>query len=301
MSAVFIPPGDPDADGWKRLGRINPLGLGIALSLLLHAGVLLWVQTHPPLHNEAHSGASAPIAIRIAPRTPPQPEAARPEPRPAPPRPAPEPRPAPRPAPRQPDAPPRVIAVPAPQAPLAADRTRVPPPAPRPLPPLPPLPPDTPEAPAPRDDMFSQLQARRAQRDNPAPAAPAQRSEAEIANDNARRNLAGITGRGPDPVDQTGGVFQVTRVTSREGEILFRGWNQNFKRNWSESVQVTLGDAPDMRTAIVRKMIEIIRRYEKGDFTWESYRLGKTLNLSARPQDQAELERFLLAEFFSLR
>jgi len=300
---MAIPPGDPHADGWRRLGRIriNALALGIVLSVLLHLALLWWAPKPPPLKTESQSGGSGPLAIRIAPRQP----ATTPTPAPPAETPAAAPRPTPKPAPRPTPAP-RVIAVPAPNAPAAPDRTRVPPdqrPAERPLPPLPPLPPDTPNQAAPADDMFGQLQSRRAQRDSgqQGPAAPAARSENDIANDNARRNLATLTGRGRDPLDETGGIFQVTRITSREGEILFRGWNANFKRNWSESVQVQLGDAPDMQTAVARKMIEIIRRYEKGDFTWDSHRLGKTLTLSARPEHQADLERFLLAEFFGAR
>jgi hypothetical protein len=43
----------------------------------------------------------------------------------------------------------------------------------------------------------------------------------------------------------------------------------------------------------------IVREYETGDFLWESPRLGRQLTLSARQKDNAELEAFLMQEFFS--
>jgi hypothetical protein len=45
-------------------------------------------------------------------------------------------------------------------------------------------------------------------------------------------------------------------------------------------------------------MIEIIRDREPGDFVWVSQRLGRNVNLSARPSDNAGLEDFLMQEFF---
>ena len=45
-------------------------------------------------------------------------------------------------------------------------------------------------------------------------------------------------------------------------------------------------------------MIAIIREREPGDFVWVSHRLGRNVNLSARPGDQAGLEDFLMQEFF---
>ena len=57
-------------------------------------------------------------------------------------------------------------------------------------------------------------------------------------------------------------------------------------------------DDVDIQHAIVRKMIAIIREYEVEDFTWESLRLGHDVRLSARLRDTAELEAFLMREFF---
>jgi hypothetical protein len=46
-------------------------------------------------------------------------------------------------------------------------------------------------------------------------------------------------------------------------------------------------------------MIAIIRDHERGDFVWESRRLGRNVTLSARPRDEAGLKDFLMREFFA--
>ena len=49
---------------------------------------------------------------------------------------------------------------------------------------------------------------------------------------------------------------------------------------------------------MIRRMIALIRVHYQGDFDWESQRLGRTIVKSARPEDSAELEDFLMQEFF---
>ena len=63
-------------------------------------------------------------------------------------------------------------------------------------------------------------------------------------------------------------------------------------------IPVRLGNNSDMRIAIVRRMIQLIRETEKGDFNWDSYRLGRIVVLSARPEDNGGLEEFMMHEFF---
>jgi hypothetical protein len=55
----------------------------------------------------------------------------------------------------------------------------------------------------------------------------------------------------------------------------------------------------DIDTAVIRKMIEIIRQEKSGDFDWESRRLGRVVVLSARPRDDAELMSFLKEDFLA--
>lgn len=49
---------------------------------------------------------------------------------------------------------------------------------------------------------------------------------------------------------------------------------------------------------MIKKMISLIRRHYDGDFNWESQRLGREVVKSARPEDSAELEEFMMMEFF---
>ena len=82
-------------------------------------------------------------------------------------------------------------------------------------------------------------------------------------------------------------------------EFIFFGWNKDIRRNSKQLIEVTRGDSSDIRIAVVRKMIAIIREDEPGDFVWVSQRLGRNVTLSARPRDNAELEDFIMQEFFA--
>ena len=273
---------------WLR--RHRGIVVALTLSLLFHA-LLLVVR-----RVDEGQGASRPtslgetsLSVRLAP--PPAPAA-----EPAPPASvtaaASTPRPAPPAKPRRP----RVMTVPAPapalptappaQAEPAADEV------PQPVAPPPPAPP------APPMDMLAQLNAIRQRRGQASdtPHEPDPPSEAERAARNAMRNLRSLT-PGQDR-DGTNGVFALTQLSYSRAEFTFRGWNTNFRRDWNETVTVERGAHGDIRLAVVRKMIEIIRRYETGDFVWESRRLGRSVSLSARPGDTAGLEDFLMREFF---
>ena len=93
-------------------------------------------------------------------------------------------------------------------------------------------------------------------------------------------------------------MFQIRRIGYEDAEFMFFGWNQAMGRNNTQLVEVRKGDNPDMRIAVVRRMIVIVREHEKGDFLWESRRSGRNVALSARIEDSAKLESFLLKEFF---
>lgn len=151
----------------------------------------------------------------------------------------------------------------------------------------------------PPKDMFAGLEAKRRARGQVAPDEAPQESEAERANRIARVNIAGAQGRnsGNDRND-TGGIFSILDQTSYGARIKFRGWNGNFNRTWNKDEPVELGLEPDIETAIVKKMMELIRKEKPGDFIWESHRLGRQVPLSARVEDTAELQAFLLKEFF---
>ncbi len=201
--------------------------------------------------------------------------------------------------PAPPPTPPRAVPFNRP-APLAPSPTQPPQAKPQPAP-TPPAPPAT--------DLASYIeQQRRARGETAQPPAPrqepevgapqAQESEEQRRNRIIAANLGLDRAPGFGGERGGGGVFQVTRMGYMDAEFVFFGWNKDIKRNSRQRIEVFKGDAPDIRVAMVRRMIVLIREQEKGDFTWVSQRLGREVSLSARPGDQAGLEDFLLKEFF---
>ena len=95
-----------------------------------------------------------------------------------------------------------------------------------------------------------------------------------------------------------GGMFQLRQVSTNEAQFMFFGWNTDIRRKVNQRIEVQRGDNPDIRIAVVRKIISIIRDQESNAFRWQSLRLGRDVNLSARKEDNAELEAFMLREFF---
>ncbi len=167
------------------------------------------------------------------------------------------------------------------------------------------LPPPEPAQP-PADDFSSRLAARQQQRaeaeaqerqTQSARGTPEQQEnergkQAALANIASSMKAAGIE------KESGGGLFQLRSVGAHNAEFLFRGWKKEAGRNWSQVLSVEQGSEEDVRIAVVKKMIEIIREHTQDDFTWQSQRLGKTITLSAKPADAAGLQQFLLREFF---
>jgi hypothetical protein len=102
---------------------------------------------------------------------------------------------------------------------------------------------------------------------------------------------------GQDP-DQAGGIFDLRHTGLTEAEFVFNGWNRTFRRSVGQTIEVKMGNNPDIRIAVIRRMIDIIREQMQGDFQWESHRLNKVVTMSARVKDQPELELFLMKEFY---
>lgn len=100
-------------------------------------------------------------------------------------------------------------------------------------------------------------------------------------------------------LDGTNGIFEIRRKTANKAQFSFKGWKSNINTARLEIIDVFADDGEDINLAIVRSMIRIIRRDYDGDFKWESRRLGNVLTLSARVEDTAGLETFLMQEFFS--
>ncbi|HVO88655.1 MAG TPA: hypothetical protein VMV45_08940, partial [Casimicrobiaceae bacterium] len=102
---------------------------------------------------------------------------------------------------------------------------------------------------------------------------------------------------GYDP-KSAGGIFQIEHVDFSNAEFYFFGMDKDIGRNAKQLIEVRKGDNPDIYIAIVRRMIAIIREHETGDFVWLSSRGGREMHLSARPQDNAALEQFILRDVF---
>jgi hypothetical protein len=275
---------------------IPAIRVAFALSLLIHAAVLwLWVpRVLDPSSARAERGkASGSLAVRL---TPP-----------------------PSPATSTPPAPSATPAPPPPQRPPSAKRTPPPPSAPRPAPAPPVLakkepapavaaPPAAPAAtsPAPTPlitDFSSYLEARRRARgasaEESAPSTPTAEDERARHNRIVAENLG--LNRTPTygPERRGGGIFQLERVGYTSAEFTFFGWNKDIRRRAKQLIEVQKGANSDIRIAVVRRMIVIIREHESEDFVWVSPRLGREVTLSARPADNAGLEDFLMQEFFS--
>ena len=134
------------------------------------------------------------------------------------------------------------------------------------------------------------------------PAQPAQPAETEQERDNRiaaeRLGLDRLPTFGAEP-DRGGGIFQVERLGLNDAEFFFYGWNKDIKRISKQMITVRRGDNPTIELAVVRRMIVLIRELTSQDFRWNSRRLGRVVNLSARADDNAGLEDFLILEFFS--
>jgi hypothetical protein len=146
-------------------------------------------------------------------------------------------------------------------------------------------------------DLWSYIQARRRERGESGTPSNSNRSPEQ--NEQLAANLPRpATGTATSETNHGGGIFEIKRMTYDDAAFLFFGWNKEMGRRTPQLIVVRLGDNADMRIAVVRRMIAIIREYTQEDFYWRSVRHDGGLVLSARPRDNAGLESFLLHEFF---
>ena len=251
--------------------------VALAVSIAAHVALFTLPKIRAP--ELVLAGAASPEAMNVriieaepAAPAPAEPSQAQPQPTPTPP---------PRPVPVPPLPLPRIVR----KSPTAVEAE--PPP---PQPPPPPRPPPIPEL-----DMAAMIEARRAQRRSAQAGAPRSQMEPtpdQIAQANIDRNLRMDHGAG------VGGVFEILRKGTRTAEFAFNGWRPDTEKRWREVIEVDAGSGGDLELAIVRRMIELIRTHYTGDFRWDSHYLGRVVVLSARTEDQAELEAFLIREFF---
>jgi hypothetical protein len=96
----------------------------------------------------------------------------------------------------------------------------------------------------------------------------------------------------------TNGIFEITSLGGRHAAFSFKGWTNDYSNARRESFEVEASTGQDVRLVMIRKMISLIRRHYDGDFNWESERLHREIVKSARLEDSAELEEFMMMEFF---
>jgi hypothetical protein len=146
-------------------------------------------------------------------------------------------------------------------------------------------------------DLWSYIQARRRERgEAEAPAVAIAKAE---PNAGLAANLPlPATGVGTQDSKRGGGIFEIKRMDYDDAAFEFFGWNNDMGRRTPQLIEVRKGNNSDMRIAVVRRMIAIIRQYSKGDFIWHSPHRDNDLVLSARLSDNAALENFLIHEFF---
>ena len=258
--------------------------IGIGLSLLIHALILFFALDQAKV-RVAESGESptAPLEVSLITQAP-----------------------APKPAPKQAETPPapeqKKVAKsnPAPRQQKSASQKKSEPIRQADKGTPPPVAPKTTSKEALPPDMSDMLAAARERRRAAGIIEPDARP---VEDDNAiaRANIAEMVQRQSRGRNESGGVFQITFKGVRTAEFLFRGWDLRRKSNSRQLIQVDAGPGGDIDTAIVRRMIDLIRLYEKEDFNWNSPRLGRVVVVSARMRDSAELEEFLKRDFFEDR
>lgn len=253
--------------------------IGVGVSLLLHA--LLFMFMPRLIKQEPEASASGPLVVQLQAPLPAADAVVEPR----------------QPAPARPS--PRMMTTPA-RSPQTASVPLQPPPTPeteRSRVPVPPQP----------DDFASVLEARRAQRLAYEEALARGNAEARAAergiggngsgNAAAMRNLSTLA----NPRSGTGGVFEILEKGHRRAQFAFNGWNPGASNHWREVIDVDAGLQGDIDRAIIRRMIELIRKYHKDTFNWESHRLGRVVKLSAKIEDNEGLETFMMREFFGDR
>jgi hypothetical protein len=258
----------------------------LAVSLLVHTAALFLFLTHPPIpgpDQQAAEPESNPIQVDLAeasPALPPPPSNLA--------EPAPPTRPRRSPATAR-VRPPPMVAMPR----LEAPAIRTPALAPPQIAAAPPPPQARPPA---QGDFLSFVQANRRARG--AAESTQDNSDSDFNTKIAANLPSAAHGVAAQRSIRGGGIFQIKRMAYDDAAFEFFGWNTQMGRQTPQMIEVRKGDNPDMRIAVVRRMIVIIREHEHEDFTWESGRHARVVTLSARPADTAALEAFLLRDLF---
>ena len=257
---------------------VRRIVIGLGLSFCLHLLFFVFAPKRDNAQEIKAQETQGPLVVRLSPAAKPSPLIA------------------------SPMAPPQTVAPQRPRTPPPPTMMTVPRITPQaapllPEPPValaPPRPPET--TPATPTDFMSMVNANRERRAAAEAAAGGRGREPsadDIAMANINRNAQTLR-----PRDGTSGVFQILSKGHRAAQFSFRGWTGDASNSRREVIDVDAGLNGNIELAIVRRMIALIRTHYQGNFNWDSHRLGRVVALSARVEDTAGLEEFMMREFF---
>ena len=261
---------------------LRRIAIGLGISFCLHVLFFVFAPKRDNTQEIRVQESQGPLVVRLSPAAKPSPPAAAQVP------------------PAQ--SPSQTLTPPRPRTPLPPTMMTVPSITPQatpllPEPPValaPPRPPET--TPAAPTDFMSMVNANRERREAAQAAAGGRGREPsadDIAMANINRNAQTLR-----PRDGTSGVFQILSKGHRAAQFSFRGWTNDVSNSRREVIDVDAGLNGNIELAIVRRMIALIRTHYQGNFNWDSHRLGRVVALSARVEDTAGLEEFMMREFF---
>jgi hypothetical protein len=101
----------------------------------------------------------------------------------------------------------------------------------------------------------------------------------------------------PATTSCTWGAFEIVYMGRRKGQFKV-GRKSDAGVVTCEMIDVDAGSNSDLKRAMVKRMIEMIRADRRGNIKWQSSRLERTVDLSLDPKNDDHLEDFLIAEFF---
>lgn len=184
--------------------------------------------------------------------------------------------------------------------PSLAPREAAPATEPSPTPTKPP-----PMPPAPAVDLAAYIESRRRARGETTASSPGETASAAAKSDLERRDRIVAANLGLDrtptfgrDATNAGGIFQIRELHYDDAQFYFFGFDKDIHRDTKQLIEVRKGSNSNIRIAVVRKMIAIIRENISGDFLWISQRQGRQVTLSARPNDNAGLEDFIMRDIF---
>ncbi|CAN4273602.1 hypothetical protein MCEMSEM29_01341 [Methylophilaceae bacterium] len=151
------------------------------------------------------------------------------------------------------------------------------------------------EAPVDMMAYVNQQRARRATQESDAARINAEATAKELGPSAEQKRDANIKRNFETGVN---GIFEITSLEARSASFSFNGWTNSFSSARREFFEVQAQSGQDVRLVMIKKMISLIRQHYKGDFNWDSHRLNRTIVMSARPEDSAGLEEFMMIEFF---